>query len=361
MIILLIPYGLFVGLIVATFLLIAAWFAWTPLPLIVRMPVALVVLTPFGIIASAFALESELAAAVAAVTWLTVVMGFAADRSAAYTLCLAILFLFCFVPLLIGTFLNPSMTDQLDFSRFGFLVVLMLHLAGLCLPLRFLGYRLQRLTPDAGDHPMRLISEKSVDEWIIELQRGGVRELSFAETVQFVGRHGVPSETAQRVAKAVCHALGKPTPKRTSSRADGGLTSWLQWATTGPRREQYSVRQLMLWVAACSILFAILARTGVDRDALTWWFEAVPTIILLAAAINLLGWGWLKGQPRGHRFVAISGGCLCLCLASSLSRSIQTYAAFFPALVPAILIGSALSINYWLMHLRREGFRLIPS
>ncbi|WP_442511411.1 hypothetical protein SH528x_003089 [Novipirellula sp. SH528] len=355
----LIFFGAFVGLLIATFLLIAGWFAWTPLPLVFRMPLAIVLVFPFGLIASAIADELQLAVAVAVVMWVCIVAGFAADRSAAFTFCMVTLILFCILPLLVGIYVHPAVTDQIRPNMLGFTLVLLLSLALLCVPLRLLGFRLERLTLEAGDHPMRLASERSVDEWIVELSKSDQEQASFAEIVHFVKQRGITMETAQGVAKAVCRALGKPAPRLAVTRGDAGLSSWLQWATTGPRREQYSIRQLMLWVVACSILFAILARTGIDRDALLSWSLVLPTILSLGIAINLLGYGWLRGLPGGQRFMLIGGGCLCLGAASLLFQQMQPFGWKISFLAPALFLGTTLALNYWLMHLRREGFRLI--
>jgi len=360
-ILLLILSGLFIGLLAATFLLITGWFAWTPLPLIVRVPLAIVLISPFGLIGGAIMDERALAMSVAALLWVCVVTGFAADRSPAFTYCVVVLLLFCVAPLLLSLYFNPAMTDQVRYSVFGFIIVLMLSLSLFSLPLRLLGFRLERLAVDADDFRMRLASEKSVDEWIFEFQKTGNEDASFAEIASMVRQRGITAETAHGVAKVVCRSLGKPSPRMAKASDDGGLSSWLQWATTGPRRDQFSMRQLLMWVAASSILFAVLARTGIDRDLLLLWFALLPSMITTSTAVSLLGWGWLAGRPGERRFLLVSGGCFCLGLAGLMFQYIPFFGGGLLRLPPAFSAGSMIALNYWLMHLRREGFRLIRT
>jgi hypothetical protein len=355
---LLLVYGAFVGLILASFLLLAGWFAWTPLPLIFRIPIALLLVVPFGLLTAGLFGHSQSLPAVAGVLWLCLFSVFIADRTLSFAGCLGGLLVWCVLPLLGFLIFIPTWRGDLDPSWYGFLVVIMFSLALLCLPLRMCGYRLERLASEADDLRMRLISEKSVDEWIVTLMQSNQLEWAYADVVRLVRQTGTPDESAKLVAKAVCRSLGKPAPRLTPMPIDGGLASIIQWATTGPRREQYSMMQLMLWVTSTAILFSVLARTGISNGAGEWLLLCVPAIIATGLSITMLGCGWLLGRPSVHRILWISGSCVLMGMASLWMQRILATPQF-TFIAPACSIGTFVWLSIWMAHLRREGFRLI--
>lgn len=370
MILFMIVMGFFTGLIGASFLMIAAWFAWTPLPMIFRVPLALLLIAPFGLLAAASGTGSSLAAPIFLVLWLGLFFSFVADRSASYAVCLVGLVVLGVLPIVFCMIFNPATIEPFRWNLIGFWVVVMMTIATLCVPVRLQGYRLERISPDASDQTMRLMTDKTIDQWIRHFDAAFLESkqkdensqpISFAEAMRTMRCHGVPEHSAKIAAKSLFRAMGRPSPRLAMGSLDGGLASMIQWATTGPSREQYSLVQMMLWVASAAILFAALARTGIDPQSLLYWIAGIPAMLAAAIALMLLGFGWLMANARSHRFLAICGGCLLLGMASMWVQSMQVLPPRLIFLVTSTAVGIFGWLSYWMFHLRREGFRLLGN
>jgi len=235
-------------------------------------------------------------------------------------------------------------------------------LAALEAPLRFFGFRLERLSPGASDTAFDLLTGKTIDQWINEVDLQGGLDWNFAETMAFVSGRGIPVESQKLLVTNLFRARGKPTPSLGRMPRLKGMMGWFEWATTGAAgKQQFTIAQTMRWIVAASLLFAALRQIGIHPDWPDLLITLVPSLVAISAATVLLGLGTLSGQIRRSRWLLIGFSFMLFMLSAQWIVQSWSTSWIFDCVMPALHQGSFAFLWYWMFHLRREGFRLLRT
>ncbi|MFK8112600.1 MAG: hypothetical protein AB8B91_10370 [Rubripirellula sp.] len=350
-----------VGIVVSAFLMIAAWFSWTSLPLLLRLPIGLFASAPFGLVVAGADQSAGYGWLVLASLTFFLVSLFVVENTWRFVGLLVVQGLLVGGTLL-SIWLNRSeVLTRLDLSVIGYGWLVMLGLAGLLSLPRWFGFRLQRILSEMSDQKLDLASGKSIDQWIRAIESEQGENWNHAETMRFLAERGVTADLRKPLTSAIFRLMRKPAPRLRQSETSRALADALQWATTASQREhQFSTRQLGLWITSAAILFACLAKTGISPDVFRYAVVMMPGLVVLSLGILAMATRVLMSHETfSHRILFFVSFAM-------IGIAIQLWAGLVPMPVSlrgpitiAATIGAGVGLWIWMSFLRVEGFRLI--
>jgi hypothetical protein len=359
--------GTLVGMIPATGIMLTAWMAWSPLSLLLRMPIFLLLLTPFAVVATTFSMGPQVAIICSFSLFTFIVAALVADRTATFVGGLG--FFLVVIPAALAIFAIVSRRSDVepDYAIAGNLVFIASWLSLLLAAPRLLGYRLMRLSPEAGDRSMESMTGKSIDDWIADIDSADGGQWNFAETMAYLLSQGLPQDACKCVATSIFKSKGLPLPLRSLDDRfkvgrRGTLMDWIDWASTGPsKRDQFSVRQLMMWTVSASVLFAVLSKVARVEAMVQVAIIFVPASIAVAVAVLLMADRCLSASRRMPRSLSLLCAMLLWLMACLWIDRVTIPTQISRFYGPLLAVSTMGFLWYWMFHLRREGFRLVQQ
>ena len=354
--------GLMLGLLPATFLMVSVWFAWTPLPLIYRVPIAICLYLPFGLLVASVPLGT---APLFAILFAFLLLGlFVADRSMFFKFYLGFVGVI-FAPLLITLWNNREFVEELDYQSMTYCLLVMLLIALFVSPIRFANLLLTRVFTVMDGQELSHLTGRTPNEWIVDIKTRSGDEWTFAQTMTYLEGFGVPADVRSRIVNGLFRMMNKTAPLTPADDGVHGLTMILQKAFSGPaQRNQYSLRQLIGWTIAAAVLFAIIRAQGVSED---WGYaalSALPSIVFASSGAVIVGCAWLIAiVNKWLRYFMHAVAVICFASCALWLPIPRTILPMLPPMTTFFLasvgLGTYCWYSLWMMYLADRGFYLV--